>query len=90
VDARGLQLSWLAVRWTHASDSWLAYEGWLWTQGEGHAPVQQTPPLAPQPLHRFAQWVLLEEVAPRQQVAFTMRTDSTGASTLEAVRTCVP
>ncbi|MBJ6763019.1 hypothetical protein JGU66_19815 [Myxococcaceae bacterium JPH2] len=85
---QGLQVAWLAKQGLPPSPSPVKYHGWLWTQSEGYAAVQQTPQAEPIPLVPYAQWVLLEDVGARRQAAFYMRSDEKG-HTLEVTRTCL-
>ncbi|MBU8895089.1 hypothetical protein KRR26_05710 [Corallococcus sp. M34] len=88
VSAQGLQLAWLAKQEVPSSGSFPRFQGWLWTQSEGYAAVQQTPTAEPIALHLYAQWVLLEDVGARRLAAFYMRSDEQG-HTLEVTRTCL-
>ncbi|MCP3169571.1 putative metal-binding motif-containing protein [Myxococcus qinghaiensis] len=89
-----LRLGWLSVFKDHQApppggDDWLGWNGRLWTLDEGQAAVDRSPDSEALPLHRYAQWVLLEKLEPRRMGALYMTTTPDGSS-LDAVRYCTP
>ncbi len=85
----GLRLAWLTVRSHVENPNPTTYSGLFWTWEEGGSPVNRH--IGPErlPLDRYAQWVLMEQLAPRQQGALIM-TSAEAGHFLEAVRYCVP
>ncbi|MCK8501865.1 putative metal-binding motif-containing protein [Myxococcus fulvus] len=93
-DEGKLRLAWLSEYKDHEApspggDPMLGWTARLWTQDEGHSPVDRTPGLEDLPLHRYAQWVLMEKLAPRRVGALYM-TSTVEGSSLDAVRYCTP
>ncbi|WP_240356389.1 putative metal-binding motif-containing protein [Myxococcus eversor] len=89
-----LRLGWLAEFKDHEApppggDDWLGWNGRLWTLDEGQAAVDRSPDSEYLPLHRYAQWVLMEKLAPRRVGAMYMTTTPDGSS-LDSVRYCTP
>ncbi|MCP3062689.1 putative metal-binding motif-containing protein [Myxococcus sp. K38C18041901] len=89
-----LRLAWLSKHKDYGApppggDSFLGWEGRLWTQDEGHASADRSPTPDLLPLHAHAQWVLMEKLAPRQVGALYM-TSTVEGSSLDAVRYCTP
>lgn len=90
-----LRLAWISEFKDHQApppggDDWLGWNGRLWTQDEGHAAVDRTPGPAYLPLHRYAQWVLVEKLEPKRVGALYMTTTPEEGSSLDGVRYCVP
>ncbi|MCY0999948.1 putative metal-binding motif-containing protein [Myxococcus sp. MISCRS1] len=93
-DEGTLRLAWLSEYKDHEApspggDPMLGWTARLWTQDEGDSPVDRTPGLEDLPLHRYAQWVLMEKLAPRRVGALYM-TSTVEGSFLDAVRYCTP
>ncbi|MBE4751748.1 hypothetical protein G4177_26610 [Corallococcus sp. ZKHCc1 1396] len=91
--SRGLQVAWLSVYRQPPSggDDLFDWRGHFWSQSPGGAPTNWTPSPGPLPLHRFAQWVLLEELSESWMGAFVMTsTQDPAAHELQAVRYCAP
>ncbi|MFY1827239.1 putative metal-binding motif-containing protein [Myxococcus fulvus] len=89
-----LRLAWLSKYKDYEApapggDSFLGWEGRLWTQDEGHASVDRSPTPDFLPLHTYAQWLLMEKLAPRRVGALYM-TSTVEGSSLDAVRYCTP
>ncbi|AGC49145.1 hypothetical protein MYSTI_07873 [Myxococcus stipitatus DSM 14675] len=90
-----LRLAWLSVFKDHQApppggSPVLGWNGRLWTQEEGHTSVDRTPGPAYLPLHRYAQWVLMEKLGPKHMGALYMTTTPTEGSILNGARYCVP
>ncbi|QSQ12191.1 putative metal-binding motif-containing protein [Myxococcus landrumensis] len=90
-----LRLAWLSVFKDHQApppggDDWLGWNGRIWTQDEGHSAVDRSPGPAYLPLHRYAQWVLMEKLEPKRVGALYMTTTPEEGSFLDGVRYCVP
>ncbi|MCY1035329.1 hypothetical protein OV207_28040 [Corallococcus sp. BB11-1] len=91
--SRGLQVAWLSVYRQPPSggDDLFDWRGHFWSQSPGGAPTNWTPSPGPLPLHRFAQWVLLEELPENWMGAFVMTsTPDPEAHELQAIRYCAP
>lgn len=89
--SHGLEIAWLSVRSAPVSggDTWFDWRGRFWALGQGGAPKDWTPGAAPLPLHRFAQWVLLEELPEKWMGALVMTSTQTPRThLLQAVRYC--
>ncbi|NTX07563.1 putative metal-binding motif-containing protein [Myxococcus sp. CA040A] len=89
-----LRLGWIAAFKDHQAPppegvDYLGWNGRLWTLDEGQAAVDRSPGSEYLPLHRYAQWVLMEKLAPRRVGAMYMTTTLDG-SYLDSVRYCTP
>jgi len=87
-DEGTLRLAWLSVFKDYSVPT-EGRQGRLWTQDEGHEPVDRSPGPERLPLHVYAQWVLMEKLEPRRMGALYMTTTPDG-SYLDAVRYCTP
>ncbi|RKH73144.1 hypothetical protein D7W81_04485 [Corallococcus aberystwythensis] len=92
VTSRGLQTAWLSVSEDpQGGDSWFRWRGQFWALGHGGNEEVLSPGSDILPLHRYAQWVLLEELPERWMGALVMTsTESPLSHTLQAVRYCAP
>ncbi|WP_208729609.1 putative metal-binding motif-containing protein [Corallococcus exercitus] len=92
VTSRGLQAAWLSVSTDpQGGDSWFRWRGRFWALGQGGVPKDLSPGPDLLPLHRYAQWVMLEELQDNWMGALVMTsTESPMAHTLQAVRYCAP
>ncbi|WP_147444392.1 MULTISPECIES: putative metal-binding motif-containing protein [Corallococcus] len=91
--SRGLQVAWLSVRQQAPSggDTSFDWRGRFWSLSPGGTPRDWTPGPDPLPLHRYAQWVLLEELPDNWMGALVMTsTQPPEAHELQAVRYCAP
>ncbi|RKH05025.1 hypothetical protein D7V97_24580 [Corallococcus sp. CA053C] len=89
--SHGLEVAWLSVRSAGASggDIEFNWRGRFWALGQKGAPKDWTPGAAPLPLHRFAEWVLLEELPERWMGALVMTSTQTPRThVIQAVRYC--
>ncbi|WP_342377370.1 putative metal-binding motif-containing protein [Myxococcus stipitatus] len=90
-----LRLSWIATFKDHempppGGDTWLGWNGRLWTQDEGHAAEDRTPGPGYLPLHRYGTWVVMEKLEPKRVGALYMTTTPEEGSVLNGLRYCVP
>jgi hypothetical protein len=83
---RGLRLAWLSKRSTRQTPT---HTGRFWTWEEGGTARDRSPGPERLPMNVYAQWVLMEELAPGQMGALIM-TSSDSKHYLEAVRYCAP
>lgn len=93
VTSRGLQVAWLSVRNASPSggETWFDWRGRFWSLSPGGTPRDWTPGPDPLPLHRYAQWVLLEELPENWMGAVVMTSTQTPEThQLQAVRYCAP
>ncbi|WP_147442649.1 putative metal-binding motif-containing protein [Corallococcus sp. AB049A] len=92
VTSRGLQAAWLSVsRNSQESDPLFSWRGRFWALGKEGVPADLTPGPEYLPLHRYAQWVQLQELPERWMGALVMTsTKSPLSHTLQAVRYCAP
>ncbi|WP_147450094.1 putative metal-binding motif-containing protein [Corallococcus carmarthensis] len=92
VTSRGLKTAWLSVSEDPpGGDPWFRWQGRFWALGNGGASEDLTPWGTLLRLHRYAQWVQLEELPGNWMGALVMTsTVSPRSHTLQAVRYCVP
>ncbi len=92
VTARGLEAAWLSVsRDPQGGDSSFGWRGRFWALGQGGTAKDLSPGADLMPLHRYAQWVMLEELPEHWMGALVMTsTERPEAHTLQAVRYCAP
>ncbi|MFP2896514.1 putative metal-binding motif-containing protein [Corallococcus sp. 4LFB] len=90
--ARGLQVAWLSVGpSSQGSDIFFKWQGRFWALGQGGVPADLSPGPDFMPLHRYAQWVMLEELPDNWMGALVMTsTESPESHILQAVRYCAP
>ncbi|MBN8233240.1 putative metal-binding motif-containing protein [Corallococcus macrosporus] len=90
--ARGLEVAWLSVGpSSQGSDIFFKWQGRFWALGQGGIPADLSPGPDFMPLHRYAQWVMLEELQDHWMGALVMTsTESPLSHTLRAVRYCAP
>lgn len=92
VTARGLEAAWLSVSGgPQGGNSAFGWQGRFWALGQGGIAKDLSPGPDFMPLHRFAQWVQLEELPEHWMGALVMTsTQSPESHTLQAVRYCAP
>ncbi|NBD12327.1 hypothetical protein [Corallococcus silvisoli] len=90
--SRRLQVGWLSeFRAPEGGGSMFDWWGRFWGLGHGGSPMDWTPGPAPLSLHRYSQWVRLEELPENWMGALVMTsTQSPESHTLQAVRYCAP
>ncbi|WP_147448632.1 putative metal-binding motif-containing protein [Corallococcus terminator] len=91
--SRGLQVAWLSASYQPPSggEDWFNWRGRFWGLSPGGTPRDWTPGTEAFPLHRYAQWVLLEELPENWMGAFVMTSTQTPEThELQAVRYCAP
>lgn len=93
VTSRGLQAAWLSVDLfpEGSNDPLYGWQGRFWALGKEGVPADLSPGPEYLPLHRYAQWVQLEELPGNWMGALVMTsTENPQSHTLRAVRYCAP
>ncbi|WP_223637934.1 putative metal-binding motif-containing protein [Corallococcus sp. EGB] len=92
VTSRGLEAAWLSVSSDpQEGSSGFGWRGRFWALGHDGVPADLSPGSGYMPLHRYAQWVQLEELPEHWMGALVMTsTESPESHTLQAVRYCAP